>query len=434
MTAGEQPLDELDFATLALAHKLVTREDIEHCHNVIDSEALEGKPRRSVEEVLLEKGLLDEEEIWAIRKAQERMSRDATLARRRIGSYEILEKLGEGGLGIVYKARQLSMGRDVALKVLHKKWAGDEEFRRRFLIEARLVGRLSHQNLIDVYDVGRYKETYFYSMEFIDGENLEDAIERRGPLDVLVAIHVTVQMVGVIQYLHRLQILHRDIKPGNIMLGQGNVAKLMDFGFVKSNLDSFLSSEGEVLGTPDYISPEAARGATDLDLRSDVYSLGASFYHMLAGRPPFTGSPSEVMEKHIVATPPPLRELRPELSDHVIQVVEKMTDKDREARYATAEALFDDLELLRIEERARQGKASAASDTIAGELEAGRLRANELLQDSFAIQQTANRLRRLLKLCIVVIVALALAVLALAFGSRSGDQPGRPVPSAAPSD
>jgi serine/threonine-protein kinase len=341
---------ELDFSTLAIAHKILTREQIEDAQALIDQEALNGKPRRDLEDILMERGILKAEEVWALYKARDRMMRDAQTRGHRIGGYEIIDKVGEGGLGVVYKARQLSMGRIIALKVLHEKWVGDDEFRKRFLVEARLVGRLSHQNLIQVFDVGRYKDTLYYSMEFVDGETVEDKIERDGAMNIDESLEIMFQITRALQYLQTRKIVHRDVKPGNIMVTKNGVAKLGDFGFVKSSLESVLSSEGEVLGTPDYISPEAALGEKEIDFRSDLYSLGATLYHMLGGEPPFGGSGSDVMESHIKDSIPPLRDLRPELPERVVWLVEKMMAKDPENRHQSFVELFEDLDMLRLEE------------------------------------------------------------------------------------
>ncbi len=338
---------ELDFATLAIAHKVVTREKMETARSIIEQEVLEGKPERAIEDVLLERGMIRAEEVWALYKARERLLKDSRTRGHRIGGYEIMGTLGEGGLGVVYKARQLSMGRIVALKVLHEKWVGDDEFRKRFLVEARLVGRLSHQNLIQVFDVGRHKNTLYYSMEFVDGETVEDKLDRDGPMELDEAISIIMQITRALKYLDEKKIVHRDVKPGNMMLTHDGVAKLGDFGFVKSSLDSVLSTEGEVLGTPDYISPEAALGEKDLDYRSDLYSLGASFYHMLCGQPPFGGSGSDVMEAHIKDSAPSLRNLAPGLPDGAIKLVEQLMAKDRNKRLSSFEELFRSLEALR---------------------------------------------------------------------------------------
>jgi len=355
---------ELDFATIAIGHKVVSREQIEAAQQVLQQEGLAGKPRRELEDVLLERGWIKAEAVWAIYKARDRMHRDAQSRGQRIGGYEIQGKLGEGGLGVVYKARQMSMGRIIALKVLHEKWAHDDEFRKRFLVEARLVGRLSHQNLIQVFDVGRHKDTLYYSMEFIDGETVEDRIERDGKMALGEALDILFQITRALQYLQGKGIVHRDVKPGNIMVTRAGVAKLGDFGFVKSSLDSVLSSEGEVLGTPDYISPECALGEKDLDFRSDLYSLGATFYHMLSGRPPFGGSGSSVMEAHIKESVPPLATLRPDLPERAFPLVDRLMEKDREKRHASFAELFEDLELLRLEALPRDLESDSRSAMI----------------------------------------------------------------------
>ncbi len=338
---------DLDFATLAIAHRVVTREQLEEAERVINKEAESGKPRRPVEEVLLETGVLKSEQVWAVYKAKERLIRDARARGQRIGGYEIIGKLGEGGLGVVYKARQLSMGRIVALKVLHERWVTDDEFRKRFLVEARLVGRLSHPNLIQVIDVGRYKSTLYFSMEFVDGEPVDATLDREGRMDLQSTVSIAIQVASALEYLHQRRIVHRDVKPGNIMVTKGGIAKLGDFGFVKSSLESVLSTEGEVLGTPDYISPEAARGEKNLDFRSDLYSLGTTLYHMLTGNPPFGGSVSDVMDQHIKSEPRPISAVVKDLPPKMIEVVERLMKKKPADRYQNFSELLNDLDEVR---------------------------------------------------------------------------------------
>ncbi|MCD8139058.1 MAG: serine/threonine protein kinase [Planctomycetaceae bacterium] len=338
---------DLDFATLAIAHRVLTREQLEEAERTINREAEAGKPRRPVEDVLLEKGVLKSDQVWAVYKAKERLIRDARARGQRIGGYEIMGKLGEGGLGVVYKARQLSMGRIVALKVLHERWVTDDEFRKRFLVEARLVGRLSHPNLIQVIDVGRYKSTLYFSMEFVDGEAVDAILDREGRMDLQSTVSIAIQVASALEYLHQRRIVHRDVKPGNIMVTKGGIAKLGDFGFVKSSLESVLSTEGEVLGTPDYISPEAARGEKNLDFRSDLYSLGTTLYHMLTGNPPFGGSVSDVMDQHIKSEPKSISSITKDLPPKMIEVVEKLMKKRPADRYQNFSELLNDLDEVR---------------------------------------------------------------------------------------
>lgn len=376
---------ELDFITVAIAHKLLTHEEAEEAQHIQEQEVAEGKDRRPIEEILLERGILTKEEVWAVHKAQDRLTRDAKGGGKKIGGYEILGLLGEGGLGVVYKARQISMNRIVALKVLHEKWVNDDEFRKRFLLEARLVGRLSHPNLIQVFDIGRHRNTFFYSMEFVDGETVESILDREGALDPLRAVEIVLQIARALQYLAEHKIVHRDVKPGNIMVTRSGIAKLGDFGFVQSSLDSVLSPAGEVLGTPDYISPEASLGEKDLDYRSDLYSLGASFYHMLGGEPPFRGTASEVMDAHIHKEPTPLEEIRPMLPRKAIAIVEKLMAKKREERYSQFVELFEDLEQLRAELLAEAPPSAPRSED--------QRRLDELLLQVTALRRENQRLR-----------------------------------------
>lgn len=339
----------LDFMTIAIAHKLLTHDQAEEVNEILKKEKSVGKKPREPEAVLRELGVLREEEIWAIEKARERMLRDTHTVAEKIGGYEIIEKVGEGGLGVVYKARQLSIGRVVALKVLHEKWMSDDEFRKRFLVEARLVGRLSQPNLIQVIDVGRHRNQLYYSMEFVDGDTVEKLIQERGKLSIADALNIIFQVASALQYLADKKIVHRDVKPSNIMLTKKGLAKLGDFGFVKSSLDSVLSPDGEILGTPDYISPEAASGERDLDFRSDIYSLGVSFYHMITGKPPFSGSSSEVLDSHIYQRPPSIEDVEPDAPKAVADFIHKMMDKKPDKRFQTYDELFAELELLRRE-------------------------------------------------------------------------------------
>ncbi|MCW8133878.1 MAG: serine/threonine protein kinase, partial [Planctomycetota bacterium] len=304
------------FEQVVIENALATEEQVKACLDLQEEQRQNGGEVKAIEDLMLEKGFMTEDRIRAVRTALDRIARDEEKGEPvRIGNYEIIGKIGDGGLGTVYKARQISMSRDVALKVLHKKWLSDEEFKKRFLLEARLAGRLSHQNLIQVYDVGRDRGLYYFSMEFVDGETLEDIIEREGPMEITRAIDFVVQVLRAITYIKRFDIVHRDIKPGNIMINRSGLVKLGDFGFVKSKLDHVIATQGEVLGTPDYISPEQAMGVEDIDWRSDQYSLGCTLYHMLSGKPPYEGSGSAVMRQHIKADLPDPRTINPKIPD-----------------------------------------------------------------------------------------------------------------------
>ncbi len=407
------------FEELAVENGLVTETQVQECLTeqakagvAIEGDGV-GTPSSSVEAIMLAKGFMTEDQVRAVKTALGRLQRDEEKGDAlRIGNYEIIGKIGDGGLGTVYKARQISMSRDVALKVLHKKWLGDEEFKKRFLLEARLAGRLSHQNLIQVYDVGRDRGVYYFSMEFIDGETVEDMIDRVGPLDVPDAIDIVVQIMHSINYIKQWDIVHRDIKPGNMMMTRKKQVKLGDFGFVKSKLDPVISTEGEVLGTPDYISPEQAMGADNIDWRSDQYSLGCSLYHMMTGKPPYEGSGSSVMRQHIKSELPDPRTINSKIPDPVMTILERMMAKNPADRFQDAAHLIEDLELVKMGQNPSSARLDAGKSTIIRAYKIEQVRVERAKTEIELLRDEVRRMRMYVIIsCIAAATMLIIAVL-----------------------
>lgn len=408
------------FEQLAIENGVVTNEQVSECRSLQDEQQLRGEPIMPIEKLLVEKSYLTEDQLRAVNTAMTRLQKDEERGDPvRIGGYDITGKLGEGGLGTVYKARQISMSRDVALKVLHKKWLADEEFKKRFLLEARLAGRLSHQNLIQVYDVGRDRGLYYFSMEFVDGETLDDMIDREGSLHIPRAMDVTLQVLRAVTYIKRFDIVHRDIKPSNVMINRSGLVKLGDFGFVKSKIDHAISTEGEVLGTPDYISPEQAMGLENIDWRSDQYSLGCSLYHMLTGKPPYEGSGSAVMRQHIKADLPDPRIYNTKLVESVVQLMEKMLAKDPNDRYQTTQELFEDLELIKMGQDPAAQRLDAGKSTIIRAFKAEQVKVKRAKNEVEILQDELSRMRRFMIgafiLSGMLMIALVLVLAWLAF-------------------
>ena len=403
------------FEQVAVENGLVTELQVRECLHEQEQARKADRDPDELEQIMLKKGFMTEQEIHAVKTALGRITRDEEKGEPlRIGNYEIIGKIGDGGLGTVYKARQISMSRDVALKVLHKKWLTDEEFKKRFLLEARLAGRLSHQNLIQVYDVGRDRGIYYFSMEFVDGETVEDLIEREGPLETVKAIDVVIQVLRSITYIKRFDIVHRDIKPGNIMMTRNGLVKLGDFGFVKSKLDPVIATEGEVLGTPDYISPEQAMGMESIDWRSDQYSLGCTLYHMLTGKPPYEGSGSSVMRQHIKADLPDPRTINAKIPDSVIQILERMMAKDPQDRYLDTDQFFEDLELVKMGQVPASARLDAGKSTIIRAFKIEQVRAQRAKSEVDLLREEIQRTRKYMIAALIGAAMMALlAVLAL---------------------
>ncbi len=413
--------DALDFGVLAVRNGLLSQTQLADCRAEQAASANLGQ-NRSLKEIVLESRLMTEEDIAKVERAQQELTRDRERKQDlEFQGYEVISTLGEGGLGSVFKARQVSMNRLVALKVLHIQWLDDDEFRKRFVLEARIVGKLSHQNLIQVYDVGRQDDYYYFSMEYVDGRTVEDFINEapRRQMEVSKAVGLIMQVLRAINYYKDFDIVHRDIKPSNIMITRGGLVKLGDFGFVKSKLDKELGYEGMVLGTPDYIAPEQAMGRENVDYRADIYSLGSTFYHMLTGRPMFDGTPSRVMLAHTRDEFPDPRKYRPSLSDNVIAVMGRMLEKDPNKRYANIDNLFVDLEALReAHEPKRANKYELGRSSIMRALNIEKSRTTEVQERMKSLetrleQAQAQRTMAFAAAAVGIIIGIILLIIGL---------------------
>lgn len=266
-----------------------------------------------------------------------------------IGGCKIVAKIATGGMGTVYRALQVSMSRPVAIKCLAEDFAKDQQYVQRFVREARAAGELSHTNLIHVMDVGVFQGVYYYIMELVDGQSLDRILrikERLGPETV---VEIMLQAAKALSYAHSHDIIHRDIKPDNLMITKEGTVKIADLGIAKK-LDRTreATDAGLVLGTPNYMAPEQATDAALTDRRSDVYALGSTVYHMLSGKPPYQGKNAlEILTNVVKRKPEPIEKLRPDLPKHLLQIINKMMARDPERRYQSMDELVKAVELYK---------------------------------------------------------------------------------------
>ncbi len=281
----------------------------------------------------------------------------------RIPGYRIEAVLGRGATGVVYRARQLSVDRVVALKVLHRELVGARRAEQRLQREARTTARLAHPNIISAIDMGEVGGVWWYAMEIVDGVSLQDRL-REGPLSEREALRMFIPLVEALQHAFERGVVHRDIKPGNILVERGGRALLVDLGLAVADDDPLLTKGGGTLGTPHYISPEQARDPRSADVQSDLWSLGATMYHAVCGRPPFAGeSVAEILSAVLYSRVADPAQLAPYLSRGFALVLRKCLTRDRARRYSTPAELLVDLE--RVRERRAPRVARAGLDPVA---------------------------------------------------------------------
>ena len=259
------------------------------------------------------------------------------------GRYRIQRKLGAGGMADVYLAEDQELGRRVAIKILNDRHANDDQFIERFRREAKNAAALNHPNIVSIYDRGNAEDTYYIAMEFLDGRSLKELIVGRGAAPINVAIEYARQILSALRFAHRHGIVHRDIKPHNVLVdGEGRV-KVTDFGIARAGT-SQMTETGSIVGTAQYLSPEQARGG-EVDPRSDLYSLGVVLYELLTGKTPFDGdTPVEIAMKHLSNAPKPPSKLRPDVPPELDMVVLRALAKNPDDRYQSADEMEADLE------------------------------------------------------------------------------------------
>ncbi|MCA9295866.1 MAG: serine/threonine protein kinase [Phycisphaerales bacterium] len=321
----------------------VTPEELETCNQLLGTSRDEDSPR-TLADVMIDNEYVTRRQLDRIRE-----DFDTKKDSQRIPGYRILRKLGAGAMATVFLARQISLDRKVAIKVLPKKFSDNKNFIERFYKEGRAAAQLNHPNIVQAYDVGQAGDHHYFVMEYVDGPTVYDRIVEAKRLGEAEAVQTIIQIANALQHAHERGFIHRDIKPKNIMLTTSGRAKLADLGLARAITDKEAAEAeaGRAYGTPYYISPEQIRGELKIGPQADIYGLGATMYHMVTGRVPFEGkNPSAVMHKHLKADLVPPDHINPKLSAGCALVIEMMLAKSPGDRYQSATDLLTDLKAI----------------------------------------------------------------------------------------
>ncbi len=339
-------VDDSQIARLVVERKLCTTNEVELVRAEQKSLTDKGRPI-SLGDLLIQHGYVTHSQVKRLQMAmdEDSMYRPA----QQIPGFQVLSKLGQGAMAVVFKAKQLSLDRIVAIKVLPKRLSENPEFVERFYREGRAAARLNHANIVQAFDVGESGGYHYFVMEFIDGKTVYDLIVDSKPMAEKDAIRVIIQCARALHHAHEQGLIHRDVKPKNLMLTKAGDVKLADMGLAREVGDfvTATAEAGRAYGTPYYISPEQIRGEITIDARADIYGLGATFYHMVTGRVPFDGTtPSAVMHKHLKEPLIPPDHINKLLSAGVGEIIEVMMAKSPDDRYPSTSELIADLEAV----------------------------------------------------------------------------------------
>ncbi len=278
--------------------------------------------------------------------------------------YELLEKVGEGGMATVYKAKCHYLNRFVAIKILKEQFCSDKEFVEKFKREATSVASLSDNNIVNIYDVGSENNIHYIVMEYVDGKTLKELIVEKGRIDPKETVRISKQIASALVCAHRNNIIHRDIKPHNILVTKEGIVKVTDFGIAKASNSATITNSSKVMGSAHYFSPEQAKGSF-VDSRTDIYSLGIVMYEMLVGKVPFDGeSPVSVAVKHIQNEVVAPKEIDDKIPESLNSLVLKCLEKNPVKRYQTIKNLEEDLARIENNENILNGSSNISENDV----------------------------------------------------------------------
>jgi serine/threonine protein kinase len=343
MAQQETSYDTL-FGRMAVEQGLCTDEELRSSLSEL-GKRLKLSPTM-LRDVMVEYGYITESQSERLKRSLKAQK----AAAHRIPGYKILGKLGSGAMAIVYQAKQLSLNRMVAIKVLPKRFSENPEYVERFFKEGQAAAKLNHTNIVQAYDVGQAGGYSYFVMEFVEGKTLYDELSKGNVYPEKEALDIVIQVAHALDHAHTKGLIHRDIKPKNIMTTENGKVKLADMGLARetADIEAAESEAGKAYGTPYYIAPEQIRGEIDIDGRADIYGLGATFYHMVTGRVPFMADdPSDVMRKHLREKLVPPDHINTSLTAGVSEVIEIMMAKKKRNRYKDVAELLEDLEAVR---------------------------------------------------------------------------------------
>ena len=332
------------YGKLVVDQKLCTPVEVQECLEILRKRAMEENPT-TLAECLLELGYLTKTQGKRVAN-----SVDEVRPSHQIPGFQMLDKLGAGAMAVVFKAKQLSLDRMVAIKVLPKRLSENPEYVDRFYKEGRAAAKLNHNNIVQAIDVGEASGMHYFVMEYVKGKTVYDDLSKGQAYPENEALDIIIQIAEALEHAHERGLIHRDVKPKNIMITEQGIGKLADMGLAREASDhaTAMSEQGRAYGTPYYIAPEQIRGEVNIDFRVDIYSLGATLYHMVTGKVPFDAStPSAVMHRHLKEALVPPDHLNAALSVGLSEVVEVMMAKKKTDRYNSISELLGDLRAVR---------------------------------------------------------------------------------------
>ncbi len=404
---------DTELGRLIVEQNLATDEEVKECL-AFQSKLAEQRNQQSLAEVMVTQGVVTAGQIGRVKAAIEETRK------RPIPGYQILSKLGSGAMATVLKGRQLSLDRLVAIKILPPDLSQNAEYVERFYKEGKAAAKLNHPNIVQAYDVGEASGYHYFVMEYVEGHTLYDELSGGKVFPEQEALKIIIQIAHALEHAHAQGLIHRDVKPKNIMITKDGVAKLADMGLarVAADVQAAQAEAGRAFGTPYYISPEQIRGELDIDFRADIYSLGATFYHLVTGKLPFDApTPVAVMQKHLKEPLIPPDHVNTKLSAGVGEVVEVMMAKDHRMRYASTSDLILDLEAISAGEPPLQARKHIDDDVLTG-LESDA--SPEAPAKPAAQERYKNLILYVIALGAALIISMIVNLMLLVLGSGAG--------------